>query len=101
MPKQATDICPAIARDFLMNERHVKLFKNGRNQAVRISQEFELPSGAAIARGRRPALIIESAPPRSLWPAYEGRDWKAKTSSGVDRTVAESCCRHRVMRELF
>lgn len=24
-------------------ERHVKLFKNGRNQAVRIPREFELP----------------------------------------------------------
>lgn len=26
-----------------MQERHVKLFKNGRNQAVRIPREFELP----------------------------------------------------------
>nr|QQZ51333.1 AbrB/MazE/SpoVT family DNA-binding domain-containing protein [Phenylobacterium glaciei] len=28
--------------------RHVKLFKNGRNQAVRIPREFELPGEDAI-----------------------------------------------------
>jgi hypothetical protein len=35
-----------------MSERHVKLFKNGRNQAVRIPREFELPGEAAIKVGR-------------------------------------------------
>ena len=33
-----------------MMERHVKLFKNGRNQAVRIPREFELPGEDAIIR---------------------------------------------------
>jgi len=47
-------------------ERHVKLFKNGRNQAVRIPREFELPGDDAIMRKDRDRLIIESAPPRSL-----------------------------------
>jgi antitoxin VapB len=40
--------------------RHVRLFKNGRSQAVRIPREFELPGNEAIlhrdASGR---LIIE------------------------------------------
>ena len=31
-------------------ERHVKLFKNGRSQAVRIPREFELPGEDAIMR---------------------------------------------------
>ena len=31
-------------------ERHVKLFKNGRNQAVRIPREFELPGEDAVTR---------------------------------------------------
>jgi antitoxin VapB len=31
-------------------ERHVRLFKNGRNQAVRIPREFELPGEDAIMR---------------------------------------------------
>jgi antitoxin VapB len=46
--------------------RHVKLFKNGRNQAVRIPREFELPGEDAIMRREGDKLIIEPAPPSSL-----------------------------------
>jgi antitoxin VapB len=48
------------------SERHVKLFKNGRNQAVRIPREFELPGEDAIMRKEGERLIIEPAPPKSL-----------------------------------
>ncbi|HWA80751.1 MAG TPA: AbrB/MazE/SpoVT family DNA-binding domain-containing protein [Acetobacteraceae bacterium] len=47
-------------------ERYVKLFKNGRNQAVRIPREFELPGEDAIMRKEGERLIIEPAPPKSL-----------------------------------
>ena len=47
-------------------ERHVKLFKNGRSQAVRIPREFELPGNDAIIRKEGGRLIIEAAPPKSL-----------------------------------
>lgn len=47
-------------------ERHVKLFKNGRNQAVRIPREFELPGEDAVIRKEGKRLIIEPAPPMSL-----------------------------------
>jgi len=47
-------------------ERHVKLFKNGRNQAVRIPREFELPGEDAIMRKEGDRLIIEASPPKSL-----------------------------------
>jgi len=47
-------------------ERHVKLFKNGRNQAVRIPREFELRVEDAIMRKEGDRLIIEPAPPKSL-----------------------------------
>jgi len=50
----------------IMVERHVKLFKNGRNQAVRIPREFELPGEDAIIRKEGERLIIEPAPPQSL-----------------------------------
>ena len=50
----------------VMVERHVKLFKNGRNQAVRIPREFELPGKEAIIRKEGQRLIIEPVPPRSL-----------------------------------
>lgn len=47
-------------------ERHVKLFKNGRNPAVRIPREFELPGEDAIMRKDGQRLIIEPAPPKTL-----------------------------------
>jgi antitoxin VapB len=47
-------------------ERYVKIFRNGRNQAVRIPKEFELPGQDAIMRKEGPRLIIEPAPRRSL-----------------------------------
>jgi antitoxin VapB len=47
-------------------ERLVKLFTNGRIQAVRIPREFELPGEDAIIRKEGSRLTIEPAPPRSL-----------------------------------
>ena len=49
-----------------MTERLVKLFKNGRNQAVRIPREFELPGEDAIMRKDGHRLILEPAPLKSL-----------------------------------
>jgi antitoxin VapB len=47
-------------------ERRVKLFRNGRNQAVRIPREFEIPGEDAIIRKEGERLILEPAPPQSL-----------------------------------
>jgi antitoxin VapB len=49
-----------------MSERQVRIFRNGRNQAVRIPREFELSGEDAIMRKEGDRLIIELAPPRSL-----------------------------------
>ena len=49
-----------------MAERRVRLFKNGRNQALRIPREFELPGEDAIIRKEGQRLIIEPVPPKSL-----------------------------------
>jgi antitoxin VapB len=46
--------------------RRVKLFKNGRNQAVRIPKEFELPGKDALMRKEGGRLIIEPSEPKSL-----------------------------------
>lgn len=51
-------------------ERHVKLFRNGRNQAVRIPREFELPGNEAIMRREGNRLVIEPAPARSSLLEY-------------------------------
>lgn len=40
-------------------ERHVKLFRSGQNQAVRIPREFELEGKEAILRKEDGRLIIE------------------------------------------
>lgn len=50
----------------MSRERHVKLFRNGRNQAVRIPREFEFQGEEAIMRKEGDRLIIEPAPPKSL-----------------------------------
>ena len=47
-------------------ERHVRLFKNGRNQALRIPREFELPGNEAIVRKDGNRLIVEPVVKRSL-----------------------------------
>jgi len=40
-------------------ERHVRLFRNGRNQALRIPREFELQGNEAIIRKEGDRLIVE------------------------------------------
>src|SRR5262245_29379595 len=55
-------------------ERRVKLFKNGRSQAVRIPREFELPGKEAIMRKEGERLIIEPAPKRSLIELLDSLD---------------------------
>jgi antitoxin VapB len=42
--------------------RKVRLFRNGRNQAVRIPREFELPGTEAIMHQEGDRLVIERAP---------------------------------------
>ena len=59
------------------DDRHVRLFKNGRNQALRIPREFELPGNEAILRREGNRLIIDPVIPRSLlallatWNSFE------------------------------
>ncbi|MGH7340098.1 MAG: antitoxin [Candidatus Rokuibacteriota bacterium] len=40
-------------------ERHVRLFKNGRNQAVRIPRDLELPGREAVLRREGRRLVLE------------------------------------------
>jgi antitoxin VapB len=67
-------------------ERHVRLFKNGRNQAVRIPREMELPGDEALIYRDGQRLIIEPTQRPSLsrllatwdpidtdWPETEDR----------------------------
>lgn len=47
-------------------ERHVRLFKNGRNQAIRIPKDFELPGNEAIIRKDGAYLIVMPVKRHSL-----------------------------------
>jgi antitoxin VapB len=46
--------------------RHVRLFRNGRNQAVRIPVEFELPGDEATMHREGDRLVIEPLRRRGL-----------------------------------
>lgn len=47
-------------------QRHVRLFRNGKNQAVRIPVEFELPGDEAIMHRDGERLVIEPVRKRGL-----------------------------------
>lgn len=46
--------------------RRVRLFRNGRNQSLRIPREFELPGEEAVIRKEGSKLVVEPAPRKSL-----------------------------------
>jgi antitoxin VapB len=48
------------------DQRHVRLFRDGRNQAVRIPVEFELPGDEAIMHRKGDRLVIEPLRKRGL-----------------------------------
>jgi antitoxin VapB len=43
----------------MIEERQVRLFRNGRNQALRIPRDLELPGRAATLRKKGSRLIVE------------------------------------------
>jgi len=48
------------------SDRSVRLFRNGRNQAVRIPRDLELPGNEALLRKEGDALIIVPKRARTL-----------------------------------
>jgi len=47
-------------------ERKVRLFRNGRNQALRIPRDLELPGSEALLRKEGDRLVVEPMPRPSL-----------------------------------
>jgi antitoxin VapB len=70
-------------------ERRVRLFKNGRSQAVRIPREFELPGKEAIMRKEGEQLIIEPAPKRSLIELLDSLDPIDEEFPPIEDTLPE------------
>ena len=52
--------------DILSQQRRISLFRNGRNQAVRIPKGMELPGDEAVLRKEGDRLILEPVHPTSL-----------------------------------
>lgn len=50
----------------MSERRRVRLFRNGRNQAVRIPVEFELPGNEAVMYRQGDQLVIEPVRKRGL-----------------------------------
>lgn len=50
----------------MTQERQVRLFRNGRNQALRIPRDLELPGRAATLRKEGARLIVEPVAGPSL-----------------------------------
>lgn len=50
----------------MSDQRNVRLFRNGRNQAVRIPVEFELPGSEAIMHRDGDRVVIEPVRKRGL-----------------------------------
>lgn len=57
-----------------MLARKVSLFRNGRNQAVRIPREFELPGHEALMRRDGDRLIVEPVRKSSLMEYIENKE---------------------------
>ena len=67
--------------------RRVRLFRNNRNQAVRIPVEFELPGQDALIHREGDRLIIEPAPVASLLDLIAGWDPLEEPFPDVDETL--------------
>lgn len=52
-------------------ERHVKLFRNGRNRALRIPREFDSFGAEVVIRQDGERLVIEPLPKRTLAEALD------------------------------
>jgi antitoxin VapB len=49
----------------MLDERRVSIFRNGRNQAIRIPREFELEGSEALIHREGNRLIIEPLPAKN------------------------------------
>lgn len=66
-----------------METRNVRLFRNGRNQAVRIPREFELPGREALLSREGEVLTLRPAKPRSLLAVLRSLQTLSESLPGV------------------
>ncbi len=69
-------------------ERRVRLFRNGRNQALRIPRDFELEGDEAIVRKEGDRLIVEPARKRGLLAVLASLEPMDESFPDVDEDLA-------------
>jgi antitoxin VapB len=69
--------------------RHVRLFKNGRNQALRIPRDLELPGREAILRKEGSRLVLEPVAKPSLLTVLAKLKPLEEDFPHLDRPAAE------------
>lgn len=69
------------------SERHVRLFRNGRNQALRIPREFELEGEEAILYKEGDKLIVEPVRKKKLLAVLATLEPLDETFPDVDETL--------------
>lgn len=74
----------------MSESRHVRLFRNGRNQAVRIPVEFELPGGEAIMHRDGDRLVIEPLRKRGLVALLKSMSPLDETFPAIDDPAPRS-----------
>jgi antitoxin VapB len=57
----------------MKKQRRVRLFRNGRNQAIRIPRDWEMKGREAIIRKEGKRLIVEPAEQEGGWRCWP--DW--------------------------
>lgn len=71
----------------MSSERHIKLFRNGRNQALRIPRELELEGDEAIIRKEGDRLIIEPVKKANLIALLDSWDTLDEEFPDVDNDL--------------
>jgi len=71
------------------DDRHVRLFRNGRNQALRIPRDLELPGDEAIVRKEGNRLVIEPLARPSLLTVLRGLKPLAEKFPKIESLPAE------------
>jgi antitoxin VapB len=73
----------------MITERQVRLFRNGRNQALRIPRELELPGRVATLRKEGSRLIVEPVAGPSLLAVLAKLRPLDEEFPSIDRPAAE------------
>ena len=71
----------------MRSERHVRLFRNGRNQALRIPREFEMDADEAIVRKEGDRLVVEPVKRRGLLATLATLEPLDETFPDVDESL--------------